>query len=66
MSVEVITLGCRLNTYESEVIRAKAREAGLDERRHRQHLRGDERGRAPGAAADSPLAQGEPAARGSS
>jgi threonylcarbamoyladenosine tRNA methylthiotransferase MtaB len=29
MSVDVITLGCRLNTYESEVIRAKAREAGL-------------------------------------
>ncbi len=29
MSVEVITLGCRLNAYESEVIRAKAREAGL-------------------------------------
>lgn len=30
MTVEVITLGCRLNAYESEVIRAKAREAGLD------------------------------------
>jgi threonylcarbamoyladenosine tRNA methylthiotransferase MtaB len=30
MSLEVITLGCRLNAYESEVIRAKAREAGLD------------------------------------
>ncbi|MEQ1864014.1 MAG: tRNA (N(6)-L-threonylcarbamoyladenosine(37)-C(2))-methylthiotransferase MtaB [Micropepsaceae bacterium] len=30
MSVEVITLGCRLNSYESEVIRAKAREAGLE------------------------------------
>ncbi|MCE9523654.1 MAG: tRNA (N(6)-L-threonylcarbamoyladenosine(37)-C(2))-methylthiotransferase MtaB [Alphaproteobacteria bacterium] len=30
MSVEVITLGCRLNMYESEVIRAKAREAGLE------------------------------------
>lgn len=29
MTVEVITLGCRLNAYESEVIRAKAREAGL-------------------------------------
>jgi threonylcarbamoyladenosine tRNA methylthiotransferase MtaB len=29
MSLEVITLGCRLNAYESEVIRAKAREAGL-------------------------------------
>jgi len=30
VTVEVITLGCRLNAYESEVIRAKAREAGLD------------------------------------
>jgi threonylcarbamoyladenosine tRNA methylthiotransferase MtaB len=29
MSLEVVTLGCRLNAYESEVIRAKAREAGL-------------------------------------
>jgi len=31
MSVEVVTLGCRLNAYESEVIRAKAREAGLED-----------------------------------
>lgn len=30
MSVDVITLGCRLNTYESEVIRDKARAAGLE------------------------------------
>lgn len=29
MSIEVITLGCRLNAYESEVIRARATEAGL-------------------------------------
>lgn len=29
MSVEVVTLGCRLNAYESEVIRARAAEAGL-------------------------------------
>ncbi len=29
MSVEVITFGCRLNAYESEIIRAKAHEAGL-------------------------------------
>ena len=27
---EVITLGCRLNVYESEVMRRHAREAGLD------------------------------------
>jgi threonylcarbamoyladenosine tRNA methylthiotransferase MtaB len=29
MSLDVITLGCRLNAYESEVIKDKAREAGL-------------------------------------
>jgi threonylcarbamoyladenosine tRNA methylthiotransferase MtaB len=30
MSIDVITLGCRLNTYESKVIRDKASAAGLD------------------------------------
>ena len=29
--LEVITFGCRLNAYESEVIRARARAAGLTE-----------------------------------
>ncbi len=29
-SVEIVTFGCRLNTYESEVMRARAAEAGLD------------------------------------
>src|SRR5580658_6038385 len=29
MSVEVLTFGCRLNTYESEVIRRNAAAAGL-------------------------------------
>src|SRR5205085_8962871 len=29
MNVEVVTFGCRLNAYESEVIRARAAEAGL-------------------------------------
>ena len=28
--IEVVTFGCRLNAYESEVIRARATEAGLD------------------------------------
>lgn len=28
---EIITLGCRLNAYESEVMRSHAREAGLDD-----------------------------------
>src|SRR4029077_10621674 len=30
MSVEVVTFGCRLNTYESEVIRSAATSAGLE------------------------------------
>jgi threonylcarbamoyladenosine tRNA methylthiotransferase MtaB len=30
MSVDVVTFGCRLNTYESEVIRREADAAGLD------------------------------------
>ncbi len=29
MSVEVVTFGCRLNAYESEVIRREAQDAGL-------------------------------------
>ncbi len=29
--VEILTFGCRLNTYESEVIRREAKAAGLDE-----------------------------------
>lgn len=31
MSVEVVTFGCRLNAYESEAIKAKARDAGLED-----------------------------------
>jgi threonylcarbamoyladenosine tRNA methylthiotransferase MtaB len=30
MSLDVVTFGCRLNAYESEAIRARAGEAGLD------------------------------------
>ena len=30
MSVEVVTFGCRLNTHESEIMRAEARAVGLD------------------------------------
>ena len=29
MSVDVVTFGCRLNTYESEVMKAHAEKAGL-------------------------------------
>ena len=31
MSVDVVTFGCRLNAYESEAIRARAAEAGLED-----------------------------------
>ena len=41
MSIDVLTFGCRLNTYESEVIRRHAVAAGPRRRRRRQHLRGD-------------------------
>ncbi len=30
MSVEIVTFGCRLNAYESEAMKARAAEAGLD------------------------------------
>ena len=30
MSVEIVTFGCRLNAYESEAIKGRAAEAGLD------------------------------------
>ena len=30
MSIEIVTFGCRLNAYESEAMRARAHEAGLD------------------------------------
>ena len=32
MSVDVVTFGCRLNAYESEVIRRQAQAADLPER----------------------------------
>lgn len=31
MGIDVVTFGCRLNTYESEVMRREAKAAGLDE-----------------------------------
>ena len=30
MSAEIVTFGCRLNAYESEAMRARAAEAGLE------------------------------------
>ena len=55
MSVDVVTFGCRLNAYESEVIRDAARRRGRRYRRH-QYLRGDRRSGAAGAP-DHPPAQ---------
>ena len=52
MSVEILTFGCRLNAYESEVMRGHA--AGAVRHGDRQHLRGDGRGGAPGAPGDPP------------
>ncbi len=31
MTVDIVTFGCRLNSYESEVIRSEAKKAGLDQ-----------------------------------
>ncbi len=42
MSVDVVTLGCRLNIHESDVIRDKAAARGADGRHRRQYLRRDE------------------------
>ena len=62
MGVDVVTFGCRLNAYESEVIRRKAQAAGPRRHRGRQHLRGDRRGGAAGAAGD-PQARARAAGR---
>ena len=59
MSVEILTFGCRLNAYESEVMRGHA--AGAVRHGDRQHLRRDRRGGAPGAPGDP--ARGARAAR---
>ena len=64
MSVEILTFGCRLNAYESEVMRGHA--AGAVRHRDRQHLRGDRRGGAPGAPGDPPRARASGPARASS
>ena len=55
MSVEIVTFGCRLNTHESEIMRSKAHEAGLDRCGGGQYLRGD-RGSGAAGAPDHPQA----------
>jgi threonylcarbamoyladenosine tRNA methylthiotransferase MtaB len=62
MSVDVVTFGCRLNAYESEVMRREAEAAGSI-RRRRQHLRRHRRGGAAGAAGDPQAARERPDAR---
>ena len=62
MSVDVITFGCRLNTFESEIIRRRAEDAGVDDAVDLQHLRRHQRGRRAGAAID-PQAEARAARR---
>ena len=54
MSVDVLTFGCRLNAFESEVIAREAERAGLVRYRRHQQLRGHRRGGGAGAAVDPP------------
>ena len=67
MGVDVVTFGCRLNTYESEVMRREAerrRPRRAEGRRgHLQHLRGDRRGGAPGRQAIRKARRENPDAR---
>ena len=64
MSVETITLGCRLNFAESETIaRSAPRGRGLD---RRQQLRRDQRSRPPDAPGDPPRASASGPTRRSS
>ena len=48
----IVTFGCRLNAFESEVIRRAAADGRARRRDYRQHLRRHRRGRAPGAPGD--------------
>ena len=57
--VDVVTFGCRLNAYESRGHPRAGRRGRADRRGGVQHLRGDRRGRAPGAPGDP---QGPPRA----
>ena len=62
-TVRVVTLGCRLNAYESEVMRAHAAAAGLDDAVIVNTCAVTARGRAPGDADHPQAAAREPAAR---
>ena len=53
------TFGCRLNTFESEIMRGHAEKAGLDNSHHFQHLCRDSRGHTASAASHSQGAQGK-------
>ena len=60
--IEIITFGCRLNAYESEVMRQQRRRRAR-RRGDRQHLRGHPGKRAPGAADDPASAPERPDAK---
>ena len=60
--LEIITFGCRLNAYEFEVMREQPAPPGW-RRGDRQYLRGDRRGRAPGAAGDRQARRERPDAK---
>ena len=51
---EIITFGCRLNTYESEVMREHARDTGLSNTIIVNSVRPAKRSGAPAAAAPMP------------
>ena len=62
MSVEIVTFGCRLNAFESEVIAREAERRAHRYHRHQQ-LRGHQRGRGAGAAVDPAVEARAAAAR---
>ena len=66
MSVEIVTFGCRLNAFESEVIARAGRERRADRHHRHQQLRGDQRSRGAGAAVDPPAEARAALGRGSS
>ena len=42
MSIKVLTFGCRLNSYESEVMKQQAERSGARQCHFGQYLRGDQ------------------------
>jgi threonylcarbamoyladenosine tRNA methylthiotransferase MtaB len=59
MAVDIVTFGCRLNAYESEVMRARAAEARLDDAVIINSCAVTGRGGAPGTPGDPEGAAGQ-------